>query len=388
MRPGTAEQERVYAVRDLGLLDTPEEQRFDRIVDLTRRIFGVSYAAVNLIDADRQWAKARSGLPFPQEVPREESFCSVAIEDRAPLVVPDAREDARFRDKGATTGEFGVRFYAGQPLVVDGEKVGALCLVDDAPRELTEDQVQLLEELGRWVESELTRSSEMRQAAEAQAMLLPSGSPDLPRLQVSGGCVQTQVVGGDFYDWYVSDGCLHVVLADVMGKGVSSAIHAASVRATLRTTGLFNALDVALHKSDVSIAQDMRGSGAFVTAFLARVSPEDGHVQYVDAGHGLGLVLDAAGQLHRLKDDQPPLGLGLGHDWQVQETYLQEGDTLVVVSDGFLDFFDTQEDVIRTTIEVGSRAGSAQQLVDDFIDFAVRHGPQDDVSVLAVRRTA
>ena len=63
MHRRTAEQERVYAVRDLGLLDTPEEHRFDRIVDLTRRIFGVSYAAVNLIDADRQWAKARSGLP-------------------------------------------------------------------------------------------------------------------------------------------------------------------------------------------------------------------------------------------------------------------------------------------------------------------------------------
>ena len=161
----------------------------------------------------------------------------------------------------------------------------------------------------------------------------------------------------------------------------------ASVRATLRTAGLFNSLDQALHKSDMSIAQDMRGSGAFVTAFLARVRPEDGHVQYVDAGHGLGLVLEAGGQLRRLKDDQPPLGLGLDHEWQVRQTVLQEGETLVVVSDGFLDFFDSQEDVIRTAIEVGARSQSAEQLVNDFIDYAVQRGPEDDVSVLAVRRT-
>ncbi|WP_152190377.1 PP2C family protein-serine/threonine phosphatase [Georgenia satyanarayanai] len=385
---GGPEVERVATVRSLDLLDTPAEERFDRIVDLARRIFDVPYAAVNLIDADRQWSKAASGLPFAQELPLSRSFCATTVTDEGALVVPDARADARFRDNPATVEDPGVRFYAGQPLAVDGARVGALCLVDQQPRQLTDDQLELLEELGRWAESELTRSADMRQAAEVQRRLLPSTAPEVVGLDVAGRCVQSRGVGGDFYDWMDADGQLNVVLADVMGKGLSAAIQAAGVRATLRTTMRFNTMETALRKSSRSIAEDLDGAGAFVTAFLARVDGRDGQVEYVDAGHGLGFVLEAEGAFRRLKDTQPPLGIDPDHPWHSRRTVLGPGDALVAVSDGYLDFITSEAEARAALEELGRESVSAEQIAENFISWAVDRVPLDDVSVLVVRRAA
>lgn len=387
-RAGGPQAERVATVRSLDLLDTPAEERFDRIVDLARRVFDVPYAAVNLVDADRQWSKAASGLPFAQELPLSHSFCATTVTDGSALVVPDARADDRFRDNPATVEDPGVRFYAGQPLAVDGVRVGALCLVDQQPRHLTEDQLALLEELGRWAESELTRSADMRQAAEVQRRLLPSTAPAVAGLDVAGRCVQSRGVGGDFYDWLDEEGQLTVLLADVMGKGLSAAIQAAGVRATLRTTIRFNSMRTALRKSSRSMAADLDGVGAFVTAFLARVDGRDGQVEYVDAGHGLAVVVEAGGGIRRLKDDQPPLGVDPDHSWQTRHTVLEPGDALVAVSDGFLDFVSSEAEALAAVQEVARASSTAGEMAEDFISWAVDRTPRDDVSVLVVRRTS
>src|SRR6516165_6239377 len=106
---------RLEALRALGLLDTPPEERFDRITRLLTRVMGVPMAFLSLVDADRQWFKSSCGLSMPQ-TPRAVSFCGHAILSDEPLVVPDAAKDERFRDNPLVTGEPHIRFYAGQPL--------------------------------------------------------------------------------------------------------------------------------------------------------------------------------------------------------------------------------------------------------------------------------
>lgn len=146
---------RLETLRSLKLLDTPAEERFDRITHLAKRIFGVPIALVSLVDADRQWFKSRQGLEAI-ETPREISFCGHAIVGDRIFVVNDAAADERFCDNPLVACDPNIRFYAGYPLnAPDGSKVGTLCIIDRKPRKLSKEDLHLLRELGRMVEEEL-----------------------------------------------------------------------------------------------------------------------------------------------------------------------------------------------------------------------------------------
>lgn len=150
------EPERLRSLEELGLLDTPPEERFDRVTRLARRLFNVPIALVSLVDGERQWFKSRQGLDVEQTA-RSISFCGHAVVGRDTLVVEDAHNDARFDDNPLVRGDPGIRFYAGQPLATaDGSKVGTLCLIDRTPRTLSSDDLQALHDLAAMVESEFT----------------------------------------------------------------------------------------------------------------------------------------------------------------------------------------------------------------------------------------
>jgi diguanylate cyclase (GGDEF)-like protein len=139
----------------LNLLDTPPEERFDRLTRLAGRLFGVPIAQIGLVDTDRVCVKSSFGLD-PGETPRDLSFCGHAILDDDILVVPDTRLDERFHDNPLVAGEPHVRFYAGCPLgLSDGSRLGTLCLISPTPRDLNEVDRRLLHDLARMVEQEI-----------------------------------------------------------------------------------------------------------------------------------------------------------------------------------------------------------------------------------------
>lgn len=149
------ERRRLQTLREMKLLDTPPEERFDRVTRLAKQVFSTQIALVSLVDADRQWFKSRQGLDA-EETPREISFCGHAILDDKIMVVNNAVEDQRFCDNPLVCGNPNIRFYAGYPLAApDGSRVGTLCIIDDKPKDLSQEQLQLLRELGRMVEEEL-----------------------------------------------------------------------------------------------------------------------------------------------------------------------------------------------------------------------------------------
>ena len=149
------EPRRLQALHRLDLLDTPPEERFDRIVRMASRMFGVPIALVTLVDRSRQWFKAKVGLAA-SATSRDDSFCGHVILTPDTLVVPDALEDPRFNDNPLVTGDPLIRFYAGHPLhTPDGSRVGTLCLIDRQSRDFTEEERQLLADMARWVELEL-----------------------------------------------------------------------------------------------------------------------------------------------------------------------------------------------------------------------------------------
>jgi diguanylate cyclase (GGDEF)-like protein/PAS domain S-box-containing protein len=153
-----AEEERVKALHALGVLDTPQEDRFDRFTRIATAAFGAPIALVSLVDAKRQWFKSRTGLDI-SETPRSMSFCSHAVALDDVLVVPDTHLDERFAGNPLVVGAPFIRFYAGQPLHgVDGQALGALCVIDRQPRQFGEPEKRMLRDLAQMVQDELNRS--------------------------------------------------------------------------------------------------------------------------------------------------------------------------------------------------------------------------------------
>jgi len=149
------EQSRLKSLRSLDILDTPPEERFDRYTRMAKRMFGVPIALVSLVDENRQWFKSCFGLPV-SETPRDISFCGHAILGKEVFVIPDALQDERFADNPLVTQEPHIRFYAGCPLsAIDGSKLGTLCIIDQEPREFTEEDRETLQDLASMVEQEL-----------------------------------------------------------------------------------------------------------------------------------------------------------------------------------------------------------------------------------------
>lgn len=149
------ESERMQALRELLILDTPPEERFDRIVQFAAEEFGVPIALISLIDSDRQWFKARFGLNVC-ETDRKSSFCGHAIHATEVMVVEDATQDHRFADNPMVLGAPHIRFYAGAPLEMSpGVRVGTLCLIDRRRRSLDATDLAILVSLRDLVVNEL-----------------------------------------------------------------------------------------------------------------------------------------------------------------------------------------------------------------------------------------
>jgi GAF domain-containing protein len=141
------DQERLAALRELLILDTPPEERFDKVVRFAAEEFDMPIALLSLIDENRQWFKANVGLDTC-ETGRDISFCGHAILQPDIFVIPDARADQRFADNPIVTGEPYVIFYAGAPLTLaSGFAVGTLCLIDHKPRELDATELAILSTL-------------------------------------------------------------------------------------------------------------------------------------------------------------------------------------------------------------------------------------------------
>lgn len=170
---------------EYGILDTLSEREYDDIAKLAALICGTPIALISFVDRDRQWFKARVGLASSGSS-RGHSFCAQAIQQPDDvMVVPDATSDPRFAKNPLVTGFPKIKFYAGAPLVTpDGAALGTICVIDQAPRQLSAAQVEALAMLSRQVvaQLELRRSNAALEMANAMlaAQSLTDGLTCIP----------------------------------------------------------------------------------------------------------------------------------------------------------------------------------------------------------------
>ena len=145
---------RLSTLQGLNLLDTPAEERFDRLARIAKRLFNVPIVLIVLIDSDRQWFKSAIGVDI-NETPRSVSFCGHTILEDQISIVNDAHLDHRFVDNPMVTDAPHIRFYAGRPInAANGEPIGTLCIADDKPRQFSQTDIRLMNDMVELVEKE------------------------------------------------------------------------------------------------------------------------------------------------------------------------------------------------------------------------------------------
>lgn len=146
------ERERLMALRQLKVLDSPYETLFDEITKVASDICGTPIALISLIDDNRQWFKANTGLPGVYETPREDAFCSHTIMSDQLMEVKDATIDQRFANNKLVLNSPFIRYYAGAPITLPlGENIGSLCVIGEKAGALNSTQKTLLTGLAKVV---------------------------------------------------------------------------------------------------------------------------------------------------------------------------------------------------------------------------------------------
>lgn len=294
------------------------------------------------------------------------------------------------------------------PLVTEKRTVGALLLACAGPRQYLASDLMLLNMVAQQVAPaiEMARlyqvavekgrmEREMQMGRQVQAGLLPQRLPNLPGWDIAASWQPAREVSGDYYDLiYQKDGCLGLVIADVADKGLPAALFMVNTRSVLRAA-LDQAGTPAAHLGRVNrlIARE-GGESTFVTLFYAQLNPASGQVTYVNAGHNPPLLLPAGGrEAAWLKRTSMALGLFPGMPVKQDELRLEEGDLLVMYTDGVTeasnaagDEFGVEqlEQIVRQHASAPAQeiVAALEAAVNQFTDGVLK----DDTTLLVVRR--
>lgn len=415
------ERERLLDVEALRILDTPREERFDRLVRLLATALHVPIAYIAVVDEDRQWFKSRCGFEMT-ESGRDVSFCGHTILGNGPLIVEDARLDPRFRDNPHVKDTPCIRFYAGVPLRGPrGFNVGTLCVADTQPRKLGADQEELLVQVAAVVEHELNlmcvideqhslialknklvaarerMAQEIAEAADYVESLLPRRLNG--EIRTNWHYEACSRLGGDFFGYGdLNERYFVFYLLDASGHGVGSALLACSVHDALhrRTLACQDYTNPGKVLTVLNQAYPMRWNNfKFLTIWYGVFDRQERMLRYANAGHPPPLLFLPDSDEPQLLAGETGTVIGADDDTiyvtEVVEDLAPESRIIlfsdglyeVACADDWLDYKDAVPEIARWVQNPDSR-----DLADIRTMISARTNDSetvDDVSILDIR---
>lgn len=305
----------------------------------------------------------------------------------------------------------GFRGHAVIPLIAEGKSVGVMTINTRRPRQWIEDdirfmrlmanQIALAIETARLHQEEVERQrleEELAVGRKIQLSLLPEKPPEMPGWEFAALHKSARQVSGDFYDFYDLPGDephVGMLIADVVDKGVPAALFMALSRTVIRTMALSGRGPASvLRKANDLVLNDSRAS-MFLTAFYATLNPQDGRLVYANAGHNRPLWYHAdTGKCQELHAEGSLLAVLEQLHLEEKEIQLQEGDILVLYTDGLTDAINPVGEVFREERlweVIESNPGvNAQEMLDRIMEAVVefsRNTPlADDLTLVVLRR--
>ena len=228
--------------------------------------------------------------------------------------------------------------------------------------------------------------AELDQAAIVQRALFPKDTQVVQGVSFAGSCVPSRSVGGDFFDWYPIEGGMAITLGDVMGKGVGAGMVAATARAVVRGSASFPDPVLAVHQLGRFIESELLDEPTFLTLFHGRLEVETGVLHYIDAGHGLTLLVRPDGSHDTLRSSDRPVGIIPGDTWVRHQVTVEPGDTVVSFSDGVLDLLGGHMSAVDEIARMTIAAPSASALSEAVATMARHQQNDDDVTIVVCRR--
>ena len=299
---------------------------------------------------------------------------------------------------------FGVGRYVSRPVAAIVEDVEAIAGgdLDRRIRRMPNREFeQLVEAINRMVATIRQygtefehRQAEVTIAAEIQRAFLPRALPDAPGFDLAAVSRPAREVGGDLHDLVpLTAGRLAVVCADVSGKGIPAALFMALTRTVLRAAASrYAAPAKVVRAANESICEDAGERGTFVTTFYGVLRPERRTLRYVNAGHNPPVLLRASREWETLEPTGPALGLLCGAEYAEAEVALDDGDLLLLYTDGVIEAIDTEEefgeDRLRQVVAAhrGATAAAVADAVLAAVDAHVAGAEQfDDITLVVCR---
>ncbi|MEI6563029.1 MAG: SpoIIE family protein phosphatase [bacterium] len=243
----------------------------------------------------------------------------------------------------------------------------------------------------------MAREEELRIAREVQKQLCPTEMPREAGYDIAGASCPAEATGGDYYDFITCPGGdIYVVVGDVTGHGLGPALLMADVRAYLRALTLVNwAFEDLMARTRHLLLADL-GSDRFITMLIARLTPAEGILNVINAGHPAGYILAPDGGIKEtLSATAPALGIDAEAESLVScKVHMEEGDLALFLTDGILEACspDGQEFGVSRTLEILQRergrpaADMIRILFDEVRRFGLPEGIQDDITAVIIKR--
>jgi sigma-B regulation protein RsbU (phosphoserine phosphatase) len=334
------------------------------------------------------------------------------VDGQKSLLMPNLMEDAAFSTQDSILST-GIRSAVCAPLLFTSSTGGqdlviGLVYLDSLMRSrpFTEDDLRVVTALAnlaaakienvRLLEESLEKrrmEEDMRMAAEIQTGLLPSSAPRIPGWDLAGSNQPCRTVGGDYYDFAVERGRLLLALGDVSGKGTGAALLMTVLRAAVRAHWMEPSLSDAVSRINRTVCQNVPSS-KYVTFFLASLDPVTGRLEYVNAGHNPPILVRAGGDVEKLTFGGLVLGIFEGVSYEGGSVVMEQGDTLIVYSDGVTETWDPdgeefgEDKLVTLVVSTRSKGADAVQaaILREIEGFEQGARATDDRTLVVLKR--
>lgn len=419
--------EQIYQLTTLVAGEFSLQEVLDKLAEAAVKIVRVKACSIRLLDEEAGELKMRSTYGLSEEyrnkgiVSKNDTVIKAAFAGQA-VVLDDMRVDDRVKYKEATIKE-GLVSQLTVAMHFKGKAIGVLRLYSPKPKRFYEDDINLARSVASQCAVAITNArlyaraiegarmaEQMRLAGVIQRRMIPKEAPRIKSLDVSAAYIPCFDVGGDLYDFLqVSDRCIVVAIADVIGKGIPAAIMMSSFQGALKAYA--NALipcQSVLHvcaephrKPDVvkeiinrlnELACSECENGEFVTLFYAIIDVKDKTITYCSCGHE-PTVLIRDGLVTELKKGGLVLGVDPRAEYEIETVNLKDDDSLLFYTDGLTDAvnFDSEFWGRENLLETAKKftAGSAEHMIKNILRYRRRFvglaQQIDDTSMVVVK---